>query len=67
MKKYILLLFILSISFPLFAQQKISGTVLEASTNEPVPGASVYVKSSTEGTVSDDDGRFSFATGRPLP
>ncbi|MDR1601166.1 MAG: TonB-dependent receptor [Tannerella sp.] len=67
MRKYILTLLVFSASLSLHAQHKISGTVLEASTNEPVPGASVYIKSSTEGTTSDDEGRFDLATNRPLP
>jgi TonB-linked SusC/RagA family outer membrane protein len=44
-----------------FGQQKdvrISGTVIDEETREPVIGASVSLTSSAEGTVSDVDGRF---------
>jgi TonB-linked SusC/RagA family outer membrane protein len=67
MKKSIILLAIFLLSLPLFAQQKITGVVLEASTNIPVPGANVYIKSSSEGVISDNDGRFLLTTGKPLP
>ncbi|MDR1407047.1 MAG: TonB-dependent receptor [Tannerella sp.] len=67
MKKNILLLLILPLSLSLHAQHRITGAVREATTNDPVPGASIYILSSTEGTVSDQNGRFEFATDRPLP
>ncbi|MDR0714843.1 MAG: TonB-dependent receptor, partial [Bacteroidales bacterium] len=38
---------------------KISGTVLDAQTREPVIGAAISIGGSTEGTVSDADGWFS--------
>jgi len=41
------------------AQQKtISGKVTEASTGEPVIGANIQVKGTSDGTVSDADGNF---------
>jgi TonB-linked SusC/RagA family outer membrane protein len=67
MKKSIFLIVLFLWSLPLFAQQKIAGVVLEASTNIPVPGANVYIKSSAEGVISDSDGRFLLSTGKPLP
>lgn len=39
--------------------QKITGTVVEAKTGEPLIGASVMVKGTSTGTTSDIDGRFS--------
>lgn len=41
------------------AQTKVSGTVVESGTNEPVIGASVMVQGSKTGTVTDINGRFS--------
>ena len=40
-----------------FAQNKVSGTVVDA-TGEPVIGASVIVKGTSNGTVTDFDGNF---------
>ncbi|MDY9917923.1 MAG: TonB-dependent receptor [Proteiniphilum sp.] len=36
----------------------IRGVVTEQSTNEPLPGTSVYVKGTTVGTITDMDGRY---------
>lgn len=36
----------------------ISGTVLDASLGDPVPGATVLVKGTTRGTATDLDGKF---------
>lgn len=56
------LLFLLLI-FPLisFAQETITGTVTQASNNEPLGGANVLVKGSTNGTITDFDGNFSLS------
>jgi len=43
-----------------FAQQKkVTGTVTDASTGEPLPGVNVLVKGTSNGTVTDFDGKFS--------
>ncbi len=52
----IMLLFLMSVSLA-FAQHAVTGTVTDGS-GEPVIGASVMVKGSTAGTVTDLDGRF---------
>lgn len=45
--------------FTLFAQTKqITGTVTSADNDSPIPGASVVVKGTTIGTVTDVDGNF---------
>jgi len=46
--------------FPLcaFAQGTVSGTVTEASTGNPLPGANVVVKGTSNGTTTDFDGNF---------
>ncbi|HLW31364.1 MAG TPA: carboxypeptidase-like regulatory domain-containing protein, partial [Aequorivita sp.] len=36
----------------------VEGTVLEASTDEPIPGASIREKGTTNGTISGLDGEF---------
>lgn len=43
----------------LYAQQTISGTVTEASTGEPLPGATVVVKGTTTGSVTNGTGSYS--------
>ena len=49
-----------STSFSANAQQaRITGKVTDASTGEGIPGASVLVKGTTRGTVSDLDGNYS--------
>jgi iron complex outermembrane receptor protein len=52
---------ILGLFFPLAiaAQGVITGTITEASTNAPLPGANVIVKGTTNGSISDFDGKFS--------
>lgn len=39
---------------------KISGTVTEASTGQPIAGANVVVQGTTNGVITDMDGNFSF-------
>ena len=50
------------------AQRSISGIVLDKASNEPVIGASVVVKGTTQGTITDYDGNFSLeaSTGQYL-
>jgi len=40
-------------------QQKISGTVIDATSNEPIIGANVVVEGTTIGAVTDANGKFS--------
>ncbi len=56
-KFYLLVAFLIPVS--IFAQGTITGTVNDASTNNPVPGANVIIKGTTTGTVTDFDGNFS--------
>jgi iron complex outermembrane recepter protein len=58
---YCLRLFMyLMVMFPLctFAQGTVSGTVTEASTGDPLTGANVIVKGTTNGSITDFDGNF---------
>lgn len=56
MKRVLLLLLVLS-SLGAVAQMKVSGTVID-DTGEPVAYASVLVKNTTTGTLTDLDGKF---------
>lgn len=46
------------------AQYVVSGIVTDSLTREPLPYTSVYLKGTTEGGMTDDDGHFSFKTYR---
>ncbi|MDZ4148827.1 MAG: TonB-dependent receptor [Flavobacteriaceae bacterium] len=41
-----------------FAQQLVSGKVLDKNTNAPIPGVTILVKGTTNGTTTDFDGNF---------
>ncbi|NQU86208.1 MAG: SusC/RagA family TonB-linked outer membrane protein, partial [Mariniphaga sp.] len=55
-----LLLFVSILIYSMsFAQQKtVTGTVIDDSTNEPLPGVTVVVTGTTNGTVSNFDGEY---------
>ena len=57
--KKLILIFILSLTTIAFSQTKISGKVTDASTGDPIPGASVIIENTTIGTSTDFDGNFS--------
>ena len=57
MKKIFTLLALCLLSLSMLAQKQVSGQVLD-SKNEPVIGASVQVKGTTTGTITDYDGEF---------
>lgn len=61
MKKFLLILFscVLAIGQMLAESQTISGTVLNAADDQPVIGASVQLKGTVKGTITDVDGKFS--------
>lgn len=60
MQKLILLLLLLP--FTLVAQEiVVKGTVLEKSTDQPIIGASVFIKNTSRGTVTDIEGKFELA------
>lgn len=61
MKKLIFILGFLSVTVLLAAQIKISGTVKD-NRGKPLIGASVSLKNSYDGTISDSLGNFSFKT-----
>ena len=60
---YLRILAALLVFFPLsiYAQETVSGTVLETSDNSPLPGANVIVKGTTTGATTDFNGNFSFS------
>lgn len=54
----ILLLILIFIPGVILAQGTISGTVTEADSNQPLPGANVIIKGTSTGTTSDFDGNY---------
>ncbi|MEQ9305297.1 MAG: SusC/RagA family TonB-linked outer membrane protein, partial [Marinoscillum sp.] len=64
MKKYLLLGLSLILSASLWAQERtVSGTVTDSETGESVPGANVVVKGTTNGTITDFDGKYQISVG----
>ena len=56
---FLMLCVVASINIVLAQSRKITGTVVSADDNEPVIGATVMVKGSSTGTITDVDGIFS--------
>lgn len=57
MKKIFTLLFLIALSVGLYAEKQVSGVVVDAK-GEPVIGASIQAKGTTQGTISDYEGKF---------
>jgi iron complex outermembrane recepter protein len=45
-----------------FSQSKVTGTVLDGELNQPLAGASVVIKGTTNGVATDFDGKFELTT-----
>lgn len=58
MKKILLILMFLSSTAWLFAQQSVTGTVIDSKTGETLIGVTVVLKGTTEGTITDIDGKY---------
>lgn len=56
---YLLLCLVLGIGLATAQTRKVTGTVISTEDSEPIIGASVIVKGTTTGTVTDFDGAFS--------
>jgi hypothetical protein len=61
MKKLMLLVCLLTAILAYGQNRQISGTVLTMEDDEPVIGASILVKGTTLGTITDVDGKFSIS------
>lgn len=46
-------------------QNKISGTVTDASTNEPLPGVNIQIQGTLQGTITDVNGKYSLEISDP--
>lgn len=60
-KNIITLIALLCLFIPVWAQQvrKVTGTVIDAKTNEPVIGVTIVLKGTSKGTITDFDGNYS--------
>lgn len=74
MKKIYVILLMLALGTQLKAQQNkviinstLSGIVLDEKTKEPIPGASIQIKGTTHGVLTDASGKFYFQTGQKFP
>ena len=70
MKEKLLMLlayFFLSLGLVYAQTSTVSGIVISAENDEPIVGASVLVKGTTLGTVTDMNGRYHLPTFRPTP
>lgn len=66
MLQRLLLLLLFFAPVAVFAQTRtVTGRILSAKDNTPLPGASVLVKGTTNGTVSDPDGNFKLQVNDP--
>ena len=63
----IVVIFCLLFSFEGIAQQIISGFVKDFNTNEPLVGAYVVIKGTTENSVTDENGKFELNTKHEFP
>lgn len=57
-RKITMMLMCMVVTLTAWAQTAITGTVVSATDNEPIIGASVKVKGATQGTVTDVNGKF---------
>jgi TonB-linked SusC/RagA family outer membrane protein len=62
LKRSLLVFLLLAGNVAVYAQRQISGTVLDAEGN-PVPYASVLIKGTQKGTMTDENGKYSIAVG----
>lgn len=61
MKKMYFAIAVFLMTVTAFSQGTITGTVLDGDSNSPLPGATVMVKGTTNGTSSDFDGNFTIS------
>ena len=68
MRKFTFFLFIITFLLPTFAfsqNASIKGTVINATTNEPIEFAGIQIQGTTLGTISEEDGSFELTNVKP--
>lgn len=66
-KNLFLLLAVIAFQAAVSQNNTISGTVYDLSNKQPLPGANILIKETTNGVITDFDGKFSIDTRGPLP
>ena len=63
MKKFLLMFmfFFLAAAGVMYAQQSVSGKITDGSNGDPIPGANVLEKGTSNGTVTDIDGNYTLS------
>ncbi len=56
--QYLLYLILILSSIPSMGQNNLSGVVIDILTNDAIPGASVKIKNSNKGVITDSEGKF---------
>ncbi|MGL5787438.1 MAG: SusC/RagA family TonB-linked outer membrane protein [Bacteroidales bacterium] len=60
----ICLIFLLMFPFIIYAQAVVKGTVTDGSDRSPLPGVSIAIAGTTEGTITDTDGNYSIKVAK---
>lgn len=64
MKQVLVFLIVFLNFYTLSVAQKVSGTVIDSSSDEPLAGATILEKGTTNGTVTDSEGDFSLSLNK---
>ncbi len=67
MKKLSTLILLLYAVFSLHAQNIINGNIIDQDSGDPMIGANVIIAGTSEGTISDFNGDFTFTTSQDFP
>ncbi|MEL7586816.1 MAG: TonB-dependent receptor [Prolixibacteraceae bacterium] len=59
-KNIVIFLMLVGVGSSLFAQKRITGTVKDAETSEALPGVNVVLKGTSQGTITDISGGYTF-------
>ncbi|HNQ28057.1 MAG TPA: carboxypeptidase-like regulatory domain-containing protein, partial [Aquaticitalea sp.] len=65
-KSLLILLFGFFSMATVLAQTIVKGSVLDGTSDEPIPGVSITIENTDLTTLTDTNGEFSFTTGVPL-
>ncbi len=65
LKALLLFVFVFLLSMQAFAQRQVTGTVTDASSGEALIGATIQIKGTTRGTVTDMSGNYSISVDGP--
>ena len=66
-KTQLLTIILTLLTFQIFAQNVVSGTIKDSKSNSAVPGASIVIEGTTIGTTTDANGNFKLENARAFP